>query len=63
MILENRSDNKIVSGSEMSITRRRFILAALAITAKSQLSRFYPMIMLKKDIVMRSGWILLEDDQ
>ncbi len=63
MVLENRSDNKIVSGSEMSITRRRFILAALAITATSQLSRFYPMIMREKDIVMRSGWILLEDDQ
>jgi hypothetical protein len=63
MILENRSDNEIVSGSEMNIKRRNFIFAILAITATSQLSRFYPMIMREKNIVMRSGWILLEDDQ
>lgn len=63
MISDNRSDNEIVSGSEMNIKRRNFILTILAVTATSQLTRFYPMIMREKNIVMRSGWILLEDDR
>lgn len=63
MISDNRSDNEIVSGNEMNIKRRNFILTILAVTATSQLTRFYPMIMREKNIVMRSGWILLEDDR
>lgn len=62
MYLTSNSD-EIVSASKTNLTRRRFIFAALAITAASQLSRFYPMIIRESNIVMRSGWILLEDDQ
>jgi len=63
MILENRSDNEIIGESKINLKRRNFIFAILAITATSQLSRFFPMIIREKNIVMRSGWILLEDDQ
>lgn len=45
------------------LTRRNFILGALAFAAASQLQKIYRFIIIDKRTELRSGWIMMKDDK
>lgn len=45
------------------MSRRNFILGALAFAAAAQLPRIYQFFIIDKRTELRSGWIMMKDDK